>query len=77
MQNDEGKYQCTCFFAHDTVRFVDGGYRSIANLKPGDQVWSLNDYGKLIEDEIVLMAHIEPNETGKYSKQYRCSIVCT
>lgn len=66
MKNQENKYQCAnCFFGNDTVRLVDGGYCSIANLKPGDRVWSLDENGKIFEDEIVLMAHIESNETGK------------
>jgi len=54
-----------CFFGDDIVRLVDGGYRSIAKLKSGDRVWSIDEKGKMIEDEIVLMAHMEPYETGE------------
>lgn len=77
VQNREGKYQCGCFYAHGTVRLVDGGHRSIANLKPGDQVWSLDEYGNLIEDEIVLLAHVEPDKAGRYhlSQEYRCPVL--
>ncbi|CAF4263302.1 unnamed protein product, partial [Adineta steineri] len=45
------------------LHLVEGGRRHIKNLKVGDKIWSINDHSyELIEDEIVLMMHNEPNE---------------
>ncbi|CAF3531701.1 unnamed protein product [Rotaria socialis] len=66
--NRDKKYQCMieCFFGEDTVRMVDGGYQPIAKLNPGDRVWSLGVNGKMVEDEIVMIMHMEPNTTALF-----------
>lgn len=47
------------------VNLIDGGQRSIKELKVGDQIWSISSDGKnKISDEIVLMMHNEPNKSG-------------
>jgi len=47
------------------VNLIDGGQRSIEQLKVGDRVWSVSSDGtKLIQDEIILMMHNEPHKTG-------------
>jgi hypothetical protein len=60
------KYILACLYGKDQVNLIDGGQRSIQNLKVGDRVWSLSPDGdSLIEDEILLMAQSEPNKTGQ------------
>ncbi len=44
---------------------MNGGYRPTAKLKSDDRVWSVDEYGQIFEDEIVLMAHLEPSKTGE------------
>lgn len=56
-----------CFYGKDMVNLVDGGQRSIENLKVGDRIWTLSHNGAtLFEDEVMLMADNGPNRTGIY-----------
>ena len=45
---------------------VNGEKRRIEDLKLGDRVWSIDPHhpDKLIEAEILMMAHLEPNTKG-------------
>jgi hypothetical protein len=55
----------SCFFGKDMVNLIDGGQRSIEQLKVGDQIWSISSDGNfIIKDEIILMMHNEPNQIG-------------
>jgi hypothetical protein len=46
---------------------INGGERSIEELKVGDRVQSISSDGKsYIEDEIVMMMHNEPNTSSNY-----------
>ncbi|CAF1277279.1 unnamed protein product, partial [Adineta steineri] len=52
----------SCFYGKDQVELVHGEKRSIENLIIGDRVWSITpDGNSLIEDEIIMMMHNEPN----------------
>lgn len=55
-----------CYYGKDFVHLVDGGKRRVEELKLGDRIWSIdpNNPDQLLEDEIMLMAHNEPNRTG-------------
>jgi hypothetical protein len=54
-----------CYFGGDQVNLVDGGQRSIQELKVGDQIWSISlDGNDLIKDEIVLMMRNGSNQAG-------------
>jgi len=48
---------------------VKGGKRRIEDLKVGDRVWSINPLtNELVQDEIILMMHNEPNKTAMFFK---------
>ncbi len=54
-----------CYYGEDRVDLVNGGQRSIKELKVGDQIWSINKpKSEIIQDEIVLMMHNGPNKSG-------------
>lgn len=53
------------------VNLVDGGQRSIENLKVEDRIWSLNfDGTTLIKDEVIMMADNGPNRESLSSIKY-------
>jgi len=72
-----------CFYGKDKVNLIDGGQRSIEELKVGDRIWSISDDGKsLIKDEIVLMMQNGPNATAlfytfKTKEGYEVSLTAT
>ncbi|CAF4199628.1 unnamed protein product, partial [Adineta steineri] len=56
-----------CFYGEDLVSLIGGGQRRIKNLKIGDKVWSISGHHyDLVEDEIVLMMHNEPNQKAVF-----------
>ncbi len=55
----------SCFYGKDMVNLIDGGQRSIEELKVGDRIWSISPDGNyFIKDEIILMMDNGPNKTG-------------
>ncbi len=47
------------------MNLVDGGRRSIEQLKVGDRIWSMtDDINHLIPDEIILIMYNGENEPG-------------
>ncbi|CAF1540671.1 unnamed protein product, partial [Adineta steineri] len=57
----------SCFYGKDQVELVHGEKRSIENLVIGDRVWSITpDGNSLIEDEIIMMMHNEPNISASF-----------
>jgi hypothetical protein len=53
-------------YGGDSIDLIDGGGRLISKLKVGDRIRSISlDGNKIIDDEIVLMLHNEPNKLGK------------
>lgn len=56
----------SCYYGKDSAHLITGEKRRIEDLKMGDRVFSIDpSTHELIEDEIVLMMHNEPNQTGK------------
>lgn len=56
----------SCYYGKNAAHLVKGGKRRIEDLKVGDQVWSIDPLtNELVQDEIILMMHNEPNKTGK------------
>lgn len=55
----------SCYSGKDSAHLISGMRRRIEELKIGDQVWSLDPLtNELIQDEIILLMHNEPNKTG-------------
>lgn len=56
----------SCYYGKDSAHLITGEKRRIEDLKMGDRVFSIDPLThELVEDEIVLMMHNEPNRTGK------------
>jgi hypothetical protein len=54
-----------CFSGTDQVNLIDGGRRSIEQLKVGDRIWSMtDDTSHLVPDEIILIMHNGSNQSG-------------
>jgi hypothetical protein len=56
-----------CFFGESKVRLVDGDTKKISELRSGMKVYSMNSHNEIMEDEVVMMLHREPNETGMFN----------
>jgi hypothetical protein len=56
-----------CFYGTDQVNLIDGGRRSIEQLKVGDRIWSMtDDTSRLVPDEVILIMHNGSNQTGLF-----------
>jgi len=53
-----------CFLGDSKVRLVNGDTKKISELRSGMNVYSMNGHNEIMEDEVVIMLHLEPNETG-------------
>jgi hypothetical protein len=53
-----------CFLGDSKVRLVNGDTKKISELRSGMKVYSMNSLNEIMEDEVVMMLHLEPNETG-------------
>lgn len=59
----------SCYYGKDSAHLISGEKRPIKDLKVGDRVLSIDPITKeIVEDEIVLMMHNQPNDTGKTGK---------
>lgn len=62
----------SCYYGKNAAQLVSGEKRRIEDLKAGDRVWSIHPTtNELVQDEIILMMHNEPNKTGKMSGRAR------
>ena len=49
------------------MNLIDGGQRTIEQLKVGDRIWSMTeDTSRLVPDEIILMMHNGLNQAGLF-----------
>ncbi|CAF1332361.1 unnamed protein product [Didymodactylos carnosus] len=55
-----------CFHGDEPVLLVNGEYRKVKNLLSGDRVYSLNEQNRIVEDEIIMMLHLDPNLTTEF-----------
>ncbi|CAF1627551.1 unnamed protein product, partial [Didymodactylos carnosus] len=53
-----------CFHGDELVSMISGEYKEAIHLLSGDRVYSLNEQNQIIEDEVIMMVHKEPNATG-------------
>ena len=54
-----------CFSGTDQVNLIDGGRRSIEELRVGDRIWSMtDDTSRLVSDEVILIMHNGSNQSG-------------
>jgi len=53
-----------CFLGDSKVRLVNGDTKKISDLRSGMKVYSMNSHNEIMEDEVIIMLHLEPNETG-------------
>jgi len=59
-------YFLACFYGEDEVRLINGDIKTISELRSGMKVYSMNSRNEIIEDEIIMMLHRDPNETGTF-----------
>ncbi|CAF1222581.1 unnamed protein product [Didymodactylos carnosus] len=55
-----------CFHGDELVSMISGEYKKVKDLLSGDRVYSLNEQNQIIEDEIIMMVHKEPNTTVNF-----------
>jgi len=48
----------------DYVLLQDGSRKQLKNLRSGDKVYSIDQEGKLVKDEIIMMLHGGPKIEG-------------
>jgi hypothetical protein len=56
-----------CFLGDSKVRLVNGDTKKISELRSGMKVYSMNSHNEIMEDEVVMVLHREPNETGMFN----------
>lgn len=60
----------SCYYGKNAAHLINGEKRRIEDLKAGDRVWSIDPVtNELVQDEIILMMHNEPNKTGEREKE--------
>ncbi|CAF3828902.1 unnamed protein product [Rotaria sp. Silwood1] len=54
-----------CLYGDDLVLLQDGSRKQLKNLRSGDKVYSIDQQGKLVKDEIIMMLHGGPKTEGE------------
>ncbi|CAF0826710.1 unnamed protein product [Adineta steineri] len=71
-----------CFFGDDHVRLVNGDITTISELRSGMKVYSMNNRNELMEDEVIMILHRDPDETDLFcvietsDPRYKLSVTC-
>ncbi|CAF4022995.1 unnamed protein product, partial [Adineta steineri] len=71
-----------CFFGEDQVRLVNGDITTISELRSGMRVYSMNNRNELMEDEVIMILHRDPDETDLFcvietsDPRYKLSVTC-
>ena len=55
-----------CFSADTTVRLADGTSTSVKDLTVGDRVLTMDHYGKLVYDDVILFLHTDATAAAEY-----------
>ncbi|CAF0767446.1 unnamed protein product [Adineta steineri] len=72
----------SCFFGEDQVRLVNGDITTISELRSGMRVYSMNNRNELMEDEVIMILHRDPDETDLFcvietsDPRYKLSVTC-
>ncbi|CAF4174308.1 unnamed protein product, partial [Adineta steineri] len=72
----------SCFFGDDQVRLVNGDITTISELRSGMKVYSMNNRNEIVEDEVIMFFHRDPDETDLFcvietsDPRYKLSVTC-